>query len=38
MNIIKAKYEILEQDYNNDLLVNMFKHIETCGRTCYKFL
>ena len=36
MNIIKAKYEILEQDYNNDLLVNMFKHIEICGRTCYK--
>ena len=36
MNIIKAKYEILEQNYNNDLLVNMFKHIEICGRTCYK--
>ena len=36
MNIIKAKYEILEQNYNNDLLANMFKHIEICGRTCYK--
>jgi len=36
MNIIKAKYEIIEQNYNNDLLVNMFKHIEKCGRTCYK--
>ena len=36
MNIIKAKYEILEQNYNDDLLVNMFKHIEMCGRTCYK--
>ena len=37
MNIIKAKYEILEQDYNKtNLLENMFKHIEICGRTCYK--
>ena len=36
MNIIKAKYEIIEQNYNNYLLVNMFKHIEKCGRTCYK--
>jgi len=35
MNIIKAKYEILEQN-TNDLLVDMFKHIEICGRTCYK--
>ena len=37
MNIIKAKYEILEQQYNKDtLLEDMFKHIEICGRTCYK--
>ena len=37
MNIIQAKYEIIEQDYNkNDLLKGLFKHIETCGRTCYK--
>ena len=36
MNIIKAKYEIIEQQYNDDLLKDMFKHIELCGRTCYK--
>ena len=36
MNIIKAKYEIIEQQYNDDLLKDMGKHIEICGRTCYK--
>ena len=37
MNIIKPKYEILEQKYNKEsLLIDMFKHIEICGRTCYK--
>lgn len=37
MNIIKAKYEILEQRYNKETLIqDMFKHIEICGRTCYK--
>ena len=36
MIIIKPKYEIIEQQYNDDLLKNMFKHIELCGRTCYK--
>lgn len=36
MNIIQAKYEIIEQQYNDDLLKDMFKHIELCGRTCYK--
>lgn len=36
MNIIKPTYEIIEQDFNNDIFVNMFKHIEKCGRTCYK--
>jgi thymidylate synthase (FAD) len=37
MNIIKPKYEILEQQYNKEtLLEDMFKHIEICGRTCYK--
>ena len=38
MKIIKPKFEIIEQNYNNnDMLVeNMFKHIEKCGRTCYK--
>lgn len=35
MNIIKPKYEIIEQKYD-DLLKDMFKHIEICGRTCYK--
>ena len=37
MNIIKPKYEILEQQYNKEtLLEDMFKYIEICGRTCYK--
>lgn len=36
MNIIKAKYEILGQQYGDDLLRDMYKHIEICGRTCYK--
>ena len=37
MNIINAKYDIIEQNYNvENLLENMFKHIELCGRTCYK--
>lgn len=36
MNIIQPKFEIIEQKYDNDLLKDMFKHIEKCGRTCYK--
>lgn len=37
MKIIKPKFEILEQRYNKEtLLEDMFKHIEICGRTCYK--
>ena len=37
MNIIKPKFEIIEQQYNKEtLLEDMFKHIEICGRTCYK--
>ena len=36
MNIIQSKYEIIHQLYDNELLINMFKHIEKCGRTCYK--
>ena len=37
MNIIKPQFEILEQQYNKEtLLQDMFKHIEICGRTCYK--
>ena len=37
MKIIKPNFEILEQQYNKEtLLEDMFKHIELCGRTCYK--
>ena len=37
MNIIIPKFEILEQQYNKETLIeDMFKHIEICGRTCYK--
>ena len=37
MNFIKPTFEILEQQYNKDTLIeDMFKHIEICGRTCYK--
>lgn len=37
MKIITPKFEIIEQQYNdNNLLTDMFKHIEICGRTCYK--
>lgn len=37
MKIIVPKFEIIEQKYTeNELLENMFKHIEVCGRTCYK--
>ena len=37
MNIITPKFEILKQQYNKEtLLEDMFKHIEICGRTCYK--
>ena len=37
MKIIKPKFEILEQRYSKEtLLEDMFKHIEVCGRTCYK--
>jgi thymidylate synthase (FAD) len=37
MNIIIPKYEIIEQQYNKEsLLEDMFKHIEICGRTCYR--
>lgn len=35
MNLIKPKYEIVEQQYDN-LTTDMFKHIERCGRICYK--
>jgi len=36
MNILKASFEIIDQQYNEDLKTNMLKHIELCGRTCYK--
>lgn len=37
MNILQSNFEILEQQYNkNDLKRDMFKHIEICGRNCYK--
>lgn len=36
MNIITPKYEIIEQSYGDELIKDMFKHIEVCGRTCYK--
>jgi len=36
MNIIKPTYEILEQSYSDDLIKGMMKHIEKCGRICYK--
>ena len=37
MNIVQAKFEIIDQKYTKTkLLENMFKHIEICGRTCYK--
>lgn len=37
MKIIVPKFEIIEQKYiENELLEHMFKHIEICGRTCYK--
>ena len=37
MNFIKPTFEILEQQYNKETLIeDMFKHIEICGRTCYK--
>ncbi len=37
MKFIKPKFEIIEQQYNKETLIeDMFKHIEICGRTCYK--
>ena len=35
MNIIKPRFEIIEQEYN-DVIPDMMHHIELCGRTCYK--
>lgn len=35
MNIIQPSFEIITQNYD-DLYVDMLKHIEICGRTCYK--
>ena len=39
MNLINQETKIIEQEYGStkkELLVNMFKHIERCARTCYK--
>lgn len=37
MNIVKANFEIVEQKFNKETLLEaMFKHIEKCARTCYK--
>ena len=33
MNLIKPSYEIIEQPSGRD---GLYKHIELCGRTCYK--
>ena len=33
MNLIKPSYEIIEQPSGID---GLYKHIELCGRTCYK--
>ena len=37
MKILKPKYEIIEQQYNKEKFKkDMYKHIELCGRNCYK--
>jgi thymidylate synthase (FAD) len=36
MKIIKPSFQIIEQAYTPDLWIPMFKHIELCGRVCYK--
>ena len=39
MNLINQETKKMEQEYGStkkELLINMFKHIERCARTCYK--
>lgn len=36
MKIIQPNFEIIEQQYGDDLIIDMYKHIEICGRNCYK--
>lgn len=37
MNLIASNVDIIQQKFENDqYLEQMFKHIELCGRTCYK--
>lgn len=37
MNIIESNFRIIEQNYNeSSILEGMLKHIEVCGRNCYK--
>lgn len=35
MNIINSGFDIIEQKYD-DMIPDMFRHIELCGRNCYK--
>lgn len=35
MKLINPSFEIIEQK-QDDLILDMYKHIELCGRTCYK--
>ena len=39
MNLVNQETKKMEQEYGStkkELLINMFKHIERCARTCYK--
>lgn len=36
MNLIPSSVEKIQQQFYGDLKKQMFKHIEFCGRTCYK--
>lgn len=36
MNFIQPTFEIIEQSYDGDLMEGMMRHIEICGRNCYK--
>ena len=35
MNLVKPEFEIIEQESGEQ---GLYKHIERCGRTCYKSL
>lgn len=39
MNLIKAKFEFVDQKFGNtqdEIIKNMWRHIEVCARVCYK--